>query len=638
MGAMNLAMHLTTDDDNITHDCILVAPPEAVAVAHTIGIDFTDVSAQLPSPPLPRGLVVCLPHFLIEDLPTGWTGVWARKDIPPPGAWIPVPIEATTNAEALGRAMLTAQTWLRERYQLEPGKLRRELALQSLHEIGIALSAERDPQRLLTMILSRARQLVAADAGSLYLVASEAYGEACIRLALAQNDSIDAPWTESLLPLSLESIVGSVAQSCQILVIDDAYALTTDDTVQHDRSFDERFGYHTKSIVGIPLLNRDNKLLGVLQLINRKPSAGKPLRDPSVASEVLPFNQDDTYLLHSLASLAAVSIEKSNLYEEINRLFEGFVHASVTAIEQRDPTTSGHSFRVAEGTLALAQRVERVTHGPWASVRFKDDELRELRYAALLHDFGKAGVREKVLTKSHKLYPEQLIRIEHRFLLAMACQRASSLEEWLYEALQDPQGMQARLPTLMRALAQDTQQLENMLQIVYAANQPNIIATGYYSTLLTTSGWEFVDPHGTIQTLLTDDEVQTLSIPRGSLTAREREEIESHVIHSYNFLQMIPWTRDLAKVPQLANTHHERMDGRGYPKGLPGDEIPLGARMMAIADIFDALTASDRPYRPAVPLEQALSIIEDTAQTGQLDSSLVQLWIESKAWEDIITP
>ena len=638
MGAMNLLMHLTTDDDSTTHDCILVAPPEAVAVAHAIGIDFTDVSPQLPSPPLPRGLAVCLPNFLIEDLPTGWTGVWAREDPPPPGAWIPVPIEATTNTEALGRAMLTAQTWLHERSQPDTGKLQREQALKTLNEIGIALSSERDPQRLLTMILSRARQLVAADAGSLYLMASDTNGKACLRLALAQNDSIDAPWTESLLPLSLQSVVGSVAQSSQILVIDDAYALTTNDTIKHDKSFDERFGYHTKSIVGIPLLNRDNRLLGVLQLINRKPLAGQPLRDPSVASEVLPFSQDDTYLLRSLASLAAVSIEKSNLYEEIKRLFEGFVYASVTAIEQRDPATSGHSFRVAEGTLALAQRVERITHGPWASVRFSDDELRELRYAALLHDFGKVGVREKVLTKSHKLYPEELSRIEHRFLLAMASRRASSLEEWLYEALQDPQGLQARLPTLMRALDQDTQQLENMLQIVYAANQPNIVAAGEYPTLLATSGWEFVDPHGTVQTLLTDDEVQTLSIPRGSLTAVEREEIESHVIHSYNFLQMIPWTRDLAKVPQLANAHHERMDGRGYPKGLPGDEIPLGARMMAIADIFDALTASDRPYKLAVPLEQALSIIEDAAQTGQLDPSLVQVWIESKAWDDIITP
>ena len=190
-----------------------------------------------------------------------------------------------------------------------------------------------------------------------------------------------------------------------------------DGPLRHNHSFDARFGYHTRSIVGIPLSTRDGEVLGVLQLINRKPQPGVPLADPKIASEVLGFSTADVELLRSLASQAAVSLENSHLYEDIQRLFEGFVQAAVTAIEQRDPTTSGHSFRVAEGTLALAKKVERLERGPWAGTRFSCDEMRELRYAALLHDFGKVGVREKVLTKASKLYEEQLQGAPAAFLV-----------------------------------------------------------------------------------------------------------------------------------------------------------------------------------------------------------------------------
>jgi HD-GYP domain-containing protein (c-di-GMP phosphodiesterase class II) len=499
----------------------------------------------------------------------------------------------------------------------------------------MALSAERDPARLLDLILSRARHLVAADAGSLYLIEKDAQGTIYLRFALAQNDSVTAPWKASLLPLTQNSVAGAVAQGNTVVVIDDAYALPTEGPLHHDHSFDIRFGYRTRSVVGIPLSTRNGEVLGVLQLINRKALAGVPLADPKTATEVVPFSPADVELLRSLASQAAVSLENSRLYEDIRRLFEGFVQAAATAIEQRDPTTSGHSFRVADGTLALARRVERLTRGPWAGVRFSVEELRELRYAALLHDFGKVGVHEKVLTKAHKLYEEQLVELRHRFLLARTSHRAERFEVWLQAALQDSERMRQRLPHLYDGLQQELAVFDTMLRIVLTANQPNVVAEGDFSMLEAIRHLEFLDPYGERRHLLTEEEMHSLSLRRGSLTPEERDEIESHVSHSYRFLHTIPWTKDLARVPELAYAHHEKLDGSGYPRGLVGNAIPLGVRMMTIADIFDALTASDRPYKKAVPLEHALDILATEAREGKLDTALVQLWTEARAWEDI---
>jgi response regulator RpfG family c-di-GMP phosphodiesterase len=270
------------------------------------------------------------------------------------------------------------------------------------------------------------------------------------------------------------------------------------------------------------------------------------------------------------------------------------VHASVTTIEQRDPTMSGHSFRVAEGTIALAKRVERLERGPWAGTRFTAEDMRELRYAALLHDFGKVSVPEKVLTKSRKLYDEQLCQIEDRFRLAVALHRAAQFEAWLHTALDDPEQVRERLPQLMEELAEHAYELDCMLGLIHDANQPNIIMAGDYSSLGTIRRRRFLDLQGLPQPLLTEQEVHALSIGRGTLTPQERKEIEAHVTHSYNFLRMIPWTRELARVPDLAHGHHEKLDGSGYPLGLAGDDIPLGVRIMTIADIVDALAAHDR--------------------------------------------
>ena len=636
MAALSLMMQKAISRDIDEHDCLLVAPAEAVAVAYTTGLKFTDVAAALPETPGPNGLVVCLPHSTpIDTLPPDWVGVWARVEPPPPGPWVPLPVASLTDTQAFGRALLTADTWRHERRRFSITVGQWSETTERAKELAIALTAERDPQRLLTLILSRAREFIPADAGSLYLVQQDAQGQACLRFALAQNDSVHAPWQESIVPLKSTSIAGAVAQSGDVVNIDDVYELSVEDSFHHDSSFDSRFGYRTRSVVGIPLATRDSEVLGVLQLINRKPMAGVPLDEPTLADEVMPFSKTDVELLCSLASLAAVSLEKNLLYREIEQLFEGFAHAAVATIEQRDPTTSGHSFRVAQGTIALARRLERLERGPWAGVRFTSEELRELRYAALLHDFGKVGVPEKILTKARKLYEEELHRIEDRFRFAAATHRAARFETWLHRALKYPESIRAQLPQLMRELEAELSEFDQMLSIIYTSNQPNITTSGDFSELELIGQRTFLDLQGMPQAFLTEREMHALSTRRGTLTPQERREIELHVTHSYNFLRMIPWTRDLARVPELAYYHHEKLDGSGYPQGLAGDDIPLGVRIMTVVDIFDALTSNDRPYKKSMPLEEALQILDHHAQSGQLDASLVQLWIDARVWEDI---
>ncbi len=622
-------------DQRNTSRCYLVAPLEIEMIANQAGIEVAGTTLGLSDPIQTSGILVCLPHTPVRSLPPGWTGVWARGEELPSGPWVPLSPEVAGNSQALGRALWTAEIWRRERLASADSVEDNAATLKALNEIGMALSAERDPARLLDLILSRARHLVAADAGSLYLVEKDEQDNTSLRFALAQNDSVYAPWKASLLPLNRHSVAGAVAEENTVIVIDDAYALLPDAPIRHDHSFDTRFGYRTRSIVGIPLATREGEVLGVLQLINRKPDAGSPLSDPRHATEVLTFSTADVEVLRSLASQAAVSLENSRLYEEIQRLFEGFVTASVTAIEQRDPTTSGHSARVAESTVALACKVERLDRGPWAGSRFSEKELRELRYAALLHDFGKVGVREKVLIKAYKLYEGQLETLQQRFLLAQSIHRAERFETWLQAALRDPEDMKKRLPLLYEELHQELTAFNRMLRTVEAANQPTITPEGEFSVLEPIRQWEFLQPDGASFSLLTEGELNALSIRRGSLTDDERAEIQNHVTHTYHFLQAIPWTRDLARVPELAYGHHEKLDGSGYPRGLTEEAIPLGVRIMTIADIFDALTATDRPYKRALPVERALGILEAEVREDKLDGSLVQLWIESRVWEDV---
>ncbi|OLC04099.1 MAG: hypothetical protein AUH78_27125 [Gemmatimonadetes bacterium 13_1_40CM_4_69_8] len=504
-----------------------------------------------------------------------------------------------------------------------------------LTRIGVALGTERDLDTLLDLILTQSRRITSSDAGSLYLIEGEP-GEKRLRFRLAQTYSKpEAPFVEFTMPMDRTSLAGYAAVTGEPLVIDDAYFLPPDVEYTINRSFDERYGYRTKSMLVIPMKDHKEQVIGVLQLINRKRSLDAVLATPAaVEQQVVPFSKRTVELVTALAGQAAVAIENSQLYREIERLFEGFVQAAVRAIEQRDPTTFGHSGRVANMTVSLAAVVDKAGDGPYSGLTFTREQLREIRYAGLLHDFGKVGVREQVLVKAKKLYPLQLelIRQRHDFV-----RRSAEREFWRKRAefleTHGRQGYEPFVRTLEAEHARELAELERFMKAVLHANEPTVLPATRFEELLDLARRTYQDLAGAARPYLSDDEVRYLTIPKGSLDEAERLEIESHVNHTYNFLKEIPWTRELQHIPLIAYGHHEKLDGRGYPRGVTGDAIPIQTRMMTISDIYDALTAADRPYKPAVARARALDIMDEEVRAGQLDRELFRLFVDAKVFE-----
>ncbi len=525
--------------------------------------------------------------------------------------------------------------------RMEMARARAEAASRSreiaeLTRIGVALGTERDLKGLLDLILTQARRITTSDAGSLYLVETGDQGQLRLRIRIAQTYSKpEAPFVEFTMPVDRSSLAGYTAVTGEPLVIDDAYFLPPDVEYTINRSFDERWGYRTKSMLVIPMKDHQEQVIGVLQLINRKRSADALLATPAdVDAQVVPYSKRTVELVTALAGQAAVSIENSRLYDEIEKLFEGFVKAAVHAIEQRDPTTFGHSGRVANMTVSLATVVDRAQEGSYRGVRFSREQLRELRYAGLLHDFGKVGVREQVLVKAKKLYPLQLDLIRQRYDFV---RRTAEREFWRQRAefleQHGRSGYEDFLKRLEGELDHEVRNLERFLDAVLDANEPTVLPAGRFEELLALARCTYQDLSGQPRPYLSDEEMRYLTIPKGSLDEGERLEIESHVTNTYRFLQQIPWTRELQHVPIIAYGHHEKLNGAGYPRRVTGDAIPIQTRMMTISDIYDALTAADRPYKAAVASARALDIMAEEVRTGQLDQELFRLFVDGKVFD-----
>jgi HD-GYP domain-containing protein (c-di-GMP phosphodiesterase class II) len=437
------------------------------------------------------------------------------------------------------------------------------------------------------------------------------------------------------MEISHKSIAGYVASTGEIVNIEDAYHLPPDVPYSINRKFDEDSGYRTKSILAVPLRDQKDHIVGVLQLINCKRTGEAKLDSiGAVREQVVPFGNRQQDIVASLGSQAAVAVENTRLYEAIQRLFEGFVRASVTAIEARDPTTSGHSFRVANLTVALAEAVQRVETGPYANLRFSREEMREIRYASLLHDFGKVGVREEVLVKARKLYPAQLDLVKQRFDFVKRSMQAEKLQQRLdYVLEKGREEYLSRLPSFDEELRQQIEEVDKFFEIVLKSDEPTVLPEGSFERLLDIAARHYRDFSGEEKPLLNPDEVRLLSIRKGSLDENERLQIESHVVHTFKFLEQIPWTSEIRNIPEIARGHHEKLNGLGYPYKLSAPEIPVQTRIMTISDIFDALSASDRPYKRAVALDRALQILEFAVKDGEIDASLFKVFLEAKVFE-----
>jgi HD-GYP domain-containing protein (c-di-GMP phosphodiesterase class II) len=589
------------------------------------------------------------PAVLVLDVqPETPMPVWARADVarsiavvgflPPGGGEVPDPADdwyallprdapRVVRAVTLGRAFehLTARQDI-ERFSRE---------LRELNAIGIRLSAERDLTRLLDLILTKAREITQSDAGSLYLVEDDDAGERRLRFALAQNDSRAVPFTEFTIPLNVQSVAGYVALTGDVINLADAYFPPAGATYRINRSFDSQIDYRTKSMLVVPMRTPKNEIIGVLQLINCKPDPHRRLGSvPEIEREVVPFDARHADFAGSLASQAAVAVANSRLYESIHTLFEGFVKASVTAIEARDPTTSGHSFRVADLTVGLAEAVDRTATGPYGDVRFTSDEMKEIRYASLLHDFGKVGVREEVLVKSKKLHAHQIDTIRQRVeLIRRSLELRHSRRKIDFLLREGREGFAEHARQLDAELEPYLAELDESLARIIEANEPTVVARDFTAAIHRIALRTFEDHVGLPQLILTPEEARILSVSKGSLTESERRQIQSHVLHTFRFLAQIPWTREIGNIPLIAGSHHEKLDGSGYPRGLRSEQIPLQSKIMTIADIFDALTSGDRPYKRGVPAETALDLLAEERRAGTIDSALLDLFVDARIFE-----
>ena len=516
--------------------------------------------------------------------------------------------------------------------QLEGETHRRHRQFRELNRIGIALSAERDIERLQSFILTTMRQLTHADGASLWLKMEED-GVSKLFLASSQNHSIGKDTYQAFtVPVDQRSVVGYTVSVGKSQIYEDAYNPPPGKPVG-GKSFDAQYGYRTKSMLTVPMRNYNNEVVGAVQLVNAKRRFETRLTVSSVDAEVISFQPDDLEMIESIASQAAVALDNKTLLDSIQALFDGFVQASVTAIEQRDPSTAGHSGRVEGLTTRLARTINEIATGRFIDVHFSEDQLKELRYACLLHDFGKVGVREHILVKAKKLIPGQLEVIEARFAFIERSVQVKYATEKL-EALRG-RSNGSTLQEIDRRLEEEILQLDRWMRSIVTANEPTVMPIDKASTLEVLSQQTYTDLNGRSHPMLEPQEFRFLSIRKGTLDPQERLEMESHVTHSFQFLSKIPWTPVMRGIPEIAYGHHEKLDGSGYPRRLAGDQIPIQARMMTISDIYDALTAQDRPYKKAVSTSTALDILHEEASQGKLDKELLEIFVTRKIFEPV---
>jgi len=508
--------------------------------------------------------------------------------------------------------------------------------IEQLLDIGAALSSSSDLGELLNLILSKSREITCSDAGSVYLVdSSDGYPKLLFKVA--QNASRpNVSFREFAIPLTRQSLAGYVALTGESLNLSDAYALPSGVPYQLDRSFDRDIDYHTRSVLVLPMQNRQGEIVGVVQLINRKVAPDVAVTAENVRELTQPYSEWEERIVRSLASQAAISIERNQLQENIKQLFEGFVKASVQVIEARDPCTSGHSERVAALTVRLCEEINSATAGPLGAVNFSDRQMQEIRYAAMLHDFGKVGVPEAILVKEKKLYPSQLEVIRHRFALVrrtleLECAQAK-LRYWLEHPAHRPDASdsgcpcQAQMEQLDAGLQKTVEELDYYWNLLVEANEPSILAEKPLAKIKELCRYTYRDVDGQTKPLISSGEMAQLMVLKGTLTDEERSAIESHVSHTYEFLKRIPWTKDLQDIPEIAYGHHEKLDGTGYPRQLQQSEIPLQTQVITIADIYDALTAGDRPYKRGLPVREALDILRQEAASHKINPEFLELF------------
>lgn len=512
--------------------------------------------------------------------------------------------------------------------------------IDKLYRIGTALSTESNLQRLLDMILFECRRATSADAGSLYLIEEgepeenqknpplpyrrEKEFPKQLRFTCSQNDSLSIPFVSFAMPVSTASISGYVAAKGEILNIADVYSLPEGSPFSFNSGFDKKSGYRSVSMLVVPMRNHRGEITGVIQLINKKKNFATILDKPEdTPRHVTIFDDADSQLLLSLASQAAVSIEKVKLIDDVEKLFEALAQSFAATLEYRDTATGGHSYRLVQYAQTMARIINEQTSGPFAGVKFSDEELRELKYASYLHDVGKIAVREAVLTKAHKLAPEQMEAVRRRFEMLKFQRMEAAYRAGDLRPGDEPAGK----------VKEDIDRIQSEILLLMDINKRGFVSDEEVAKVQEISKRTMTDTDGTVKPLLGEFEVENLVIRRGNLTGKEREIIESHIAYTWEILRKIPWPKSLKNVPHIAGSHHEKIDGTGYPHGLKSEQLLTQAKILALLDIFEALTARDRPYKPPMPIPKALEIIKAEVDANHLDRDLFELFVNNRVYE-----
>ncbi len=527
---------------------------------------------------------------------------------------------------------------------------------EDLIDMGRALSTEKDQEKLLRLFLFLSKRITGADAGSIFLVEEDEEGKKRLRFKYSHTFSRDIPLEEMVLPMDKKSISGYVAVTAEVLNIADAYNLQPDAPYSFNPSFDKKNNYRSRSMLVVPMKNHVDEIIGVIQLINCKENPDKvsegeyeaftiKLETPEdFDRDVIVFNRKYDSLLEAVAGQAAIAIENNRMIMQIQNQFEEFVKASVSAIESRDPATSGHSFRVADICTAMARAVNEVDEGYLKDHHFTEVQIKELELAALLHDFGKVYIDLSVFRKEKKLYPKDFdnLCLRLNYLYRFLELQYSSRESELLKVMGKNENSAAAIEELTKEKNYKLERIVAIKEKLCEMNEPAVVEENPEETLERISfeidAIECINVGGDKLLVISPFDILNLSIRRGSLNEMERKEIESHVLHTYSFVSKIPWPPEYRNIPEIALRHHEKLDGTGYPDGLSGRESTLlQSRIMAIADIYDALVAHDRPYKKALPRDRVLGILREEAEKWVLDRDLVDLFINKKVYDKINT-
>lgn len=509
--------------------------------------------------------------------------------------------------------------------------------LERLNSIGVALSAERDNSRLLEMILLGAQEITNADGGTLYTITDDKHlkfemmSNKTLNISLGGTTGKEIPFLP--LPLYLEdgspnltTVAAYATLNNKTVNIENAYEAENFD-FSGTRKFDQKTGYHSQSFLTIPMKNHESEVIGVLQLINAIDID---------THEIIPFSLANQSLVESLASQAAVAMTNHNLIEGLKGLFESFIELIADAIDQKSPYTGGHCRRVPELTMMLTQAAIDTKIGPFKDFNLNKNEFYELKVASWLHDCGKVTTPESVMDKPTKLSSifDRIQLIEQRFELLKQQAETEMLKQQLALIRNKDEENTARkiseLESALKAFKLKCDEDRDFLrrtnfgvEAMLPEDQQRVHEIGNMIIL---------DMEGRKAPFLSEDEIYNLSIVRGTLTAEEREIINNHIVVTISMLESLPYPKSLMRVPEYACGHHERMDGKGYPRGLTREQMSVPARVMGIADIFEALTSKDRPYKKAKTLSESLAILGKMKTEQHIDPDLFDLFVREKIY------